>query len=53
MPAGMYDTFEATGELSDPEWPDLSLPEILKLCFRDRFIQDIDHPVLKTLRGEI
>jgi hypothetical protein len=52
MGAGLYDTFAAAGELTDPEWPDLSFPEILKLCFRDRFIEDIDHPVLRALRGE-
>jgi hypothetical protein len=52
MAAGMYDTFEATGELPEPEWPELTFSEILRLCFRDRFIQDIDHPVLRSLRGE-
>ena len=24
MGAGIYDTFEATGELADPEWPELN-----------------------------
>lgn len=52
MPAGLYDTFEAAGELSDPVWPELDYRAILELCFRDRFIDDIDHPVLKALRGE-
>ena len=51
MPAGLYDTFQATGELSEPEWPELSFQEILRLCFRDRFIQDPDHPAIKALRG--
>lgn len=53
MGAGMYDTLEAAGELSDPTWPDLTFPEILKLCFQGRFIQSIDHPVIRALRGHV
>jgi hypothetical protein len=52
MGAGLYDTFRALGELSEPEWPDLSFQEILRLCFQNRFIQDADHVVLRALRGE-
>jgi hypothetical protein len=52
MASGCYDVWEATGNLPDPEWPDLTFPQILKLCFKDRFIRDLDHPVLKALRGE-
>jgi len=51
MGAGMYDTFEAAGELSEPEWPELSFAEILKLCFGQRFITTIDHPAIRALRG--
>ena len=53
MGAGLYDTFQAVGELPDPEWPDLSFSELLKLCFRDRFITEMDHAVLRALRGEV
>jgi hypothetical protein len=53
MGAGRYDVFVATGELTDPVWPaDLTLHELLRLCFKDRFVQSADHPVLKQLRGE-
>ena len=51
MGAGMYDTFEAAGELSEPEWPELSFREILELSFKGRFIQDVDHPCVRALRG--
>lgn len=51
MGGGMYDTYEAAGELSEPTWPELSFREILKLCFKDRFIQTADHPVIRALRG--
>jgi len=53
MGAGMYDTFEAAGELSEPTWPDLSFPEVLKRCFKDRFIQSVDHPAIRALRGMV
>ena len=51
MPGGMYDTFEAQGELSEPTWPELSFPEILRLCFKQRFIESVDHPAIRALRG--
>lgn len=53
MSGGMYDVFEATGELTDPTWPELAFHEILRLAFKDRFITSSDHPVLRSLRGEV
>jgi hypothetical protein len=52
LPGGMYDVFEAAGELSEPTWPELTFQQILKLCFKDRFIQSIDHAAIRALRGE-
>lgn len=49
--AGMYETFAAEGELPEPQWPDLSFPEILEIAFRGRYIKELDHPALKKLRG--
>ena len=51
MGAGMYDTLEAASELSDPTWPELPFAEILRLCFRGRFIESVEHPVIRALRG--
>lgn len=51
MSGGMYDVFEAAGELSDPTWPEVSFSEVLKLCFKDRLIQSVDHPAIRALRG--
>ena len=51
MGAGMYDTLEAAGELSEPTWPELSFPQILRLCFQGRFIESVEHPVIRALRG--
>jgi hypothetical protein len=43
----------AEGELSDPVWPKLSMPQVLKLAFRNRLTDTLDHPVVKRLRGLI
>jgi hypothetical protein len=50
---GAYEVFEATGDLPDPEWPELTFAEILKIAFKDRFIEDLNHPALRRLRGEV
>jgi hypothetical protein len=50
--AGMYETFESTADLEDPEWPDLTFGKILEIAFRGKYIDDWDHPALRRLRGE-
>jgi hypothetical protein len=50
---GAYDTCTATGELPEPEWPDISFQEILKIAFGDYQISNLDHPVIQRLRGKI
>ncbi len=52
MSAGSYAVFEATGNLPEPEWTELSLAELLKLAFKTRFIDSIHHPFLQELFGE-
>ncbi len=53
MSLGAYEVFHATGQLSDPDWPSLSFQELLRIAFKDRYISDLDHPVLRRLRGEV
>jgi hypothetical protein len=48
---GIYSHWVSTEPLSDPKWPDLSFNEIIKLAFRGRMIDSLDHPVLRELRG--
>src|SRR5262249_47984652 len=48
---GAYQLFEAIGSIPDPEWPDLPFMEMLRIAFRDRLVDNADHPVLKRLRG--
>jgi hypothetical protein len=53
VPDGRYDVFEATGDVPEPEWPDMDFREMLTLCFSDRFIDSLDHSVLQQLRGAV
>ncbi|MGK5083982.1 hypothetical protein WDW37_11840 [Bdellovibrionota bacterium FG-1] len=53
MSLGGYDTYEAMNDLPEPNWPNLTFDEIIKLAFRDKFIKSLEHPVLRRLRGEI
>jgi len=50
--AGMYETFQATGNHDEPEWPDISFTEILKIAFKNQYIDNWNHPALLKLRGE-
>jgi hypothetical protein len=52
MNLGAYDIFEATGKIPEPEWPEHSFQDLLRIAFRERIIDSFDHPVLKRLRGE-
>ncbi len=46
-----YDIFEAEGNLAEPEFPDMSLEKIFSIAFDDAIINDLDHPIVKKLRG--
>jgi len=35
-----------------PQWPKVTIEDLMNIAFRDRFIKAWDHPVLKQLRGE-
>ena len=53
MDLGAYVLYEATGVLPEPEWPNIALAEILKIAFRDHYIDRPDHPVVQRLRAGI
>ena len=54
MRAGCYSRHVAPATIPEPDWPaELPLEELLRLAFKDRFIDRMDHLVLKRLRGEI
>jgi hypothetical protein len=51
MSLGAYEVSLAAGQVPEPDWPDNSMQEIIRIAFRDRMISDWSHPVLKRLRG--
>ena len=53
MQAGSYDAYVATGQLADPEWPDVKFEELVEIAFRGRVIESADHPLIRQLLGEI
>jgi hypothetical protein len=50
---GAYDVHLPEMSYPDPEWPDIAFEEILRIAFRNHFISDMDHPVIKMLRGRV
>jgi hypothetical protein len=52
MSVGAYDVFEATAPIAEPDWPEYSFRDLLRVAFKDRFIDTWGHPVLRRLRGE-
>jgi len=51
---GAYEIFEALNDnIPAPVWPEESFEQIIRVAFRDRFIDSIDHPVVKRLRGQV
>lgn len=53
MGVGAYTYFTPIAELPPPEWPTMALTELLRLAFRNTYVDSLDHPVLRRLRGEI
>jgi hypothetical protein len=53
MSLGAYDVYEAMGPFPEPHWPAIGFEELLRIAFRGRYIDSLDHPVLRRLRGEI
>jgi hypothetical protein len=54
MGLGAYDVFEATSQnIPGPEWPPVPLETLLRTAFKDKFIATVDHPFVKSLRGEL
>jgi uncharacterized protein YbdZ (MbtH family) len=51
MGLGAYEAYEAVQDFGEPEWPELSFPEILRIAFKGRVIEGPDHLVIKKLRG--
>lgn len=50
---GGYDVFAAFNNTGEPAWPAESFHTLIDTAFRDRFIDRIDHPVIRRIRGEV
>ena len=50
--ASSYDVFYSD-HAADPVWPQLSMAAILRLAFKDYYIESRTHAVLRQLRGEV
>jgi hypothetical protein len=53
MSLGGYDVFKAMSDLPEPEWPDMSMQQIMDIAFKDRLINSLEHPVIRRLRGAL
>jgi hypothetical protein len=42
---------EAQGTIAEPVWPEHSFQQLVKIAFRDRIVDRVDHPLIKKLRG--
>ena len=46
-----YDVYAAAGEVPEPEWPECSMQELLKIAFKDRYVTNLEHPIIQQLQG--
>ncbi len=51
--AKAYEIILANDNSLKPNWPKQTMNEILKIAFQGRFIDDSNHLVLRSLRGEV
>jgi hypothetical protein len=51
MSLGAYEISEAIADYGEPEWPNMTFMEILKIAFNNRLIDSSDHAVIQQLRG--
>jgi hypothetical protein len=51
MSLGAYEIFEASGDLPEPPWPDVSFEEILRIAFQGHIVDREDHPLVQRLQG--
>lgn len=48
-----YTAVRGSPDLPPPEWPETSFVEVIKVAFKDRLVQSLDHPVVHRLRGTV
>ena len=53
MEAGGYDISEAAANIGEPEWPEISFDEIVRIAFEGKIVDRPDHPLILKLRGAL
>ena len=53
MSLGGYQPYIAAGDLPEPEWPEQTFAELLKIAFGAFYVDRPDHPVIRRLQGLI
>jgi hypothetical protein len=53
MALGAYEIYQPEADLPDPDWPTEDFQTLLGIAYKDRYITDLDHAVLRRLRGEL
>ena len=53
MGVGGYDVYKPLMPLPDPQWPTMPMADVLRIAFRNKLIDSMDHIVLRSLRGEV
>jgi hypothetical protein len=51
--AGLYTIVVAEDRLEEPEFPEQSMQELIRLGFKRRTVNSLDHSVMKAMRGKI
>jgi hypothetical protein len=51
--AGIYLPKRPVDEFPEPAWPEQSMQELIRLGFKRRIVDSLDHPVMKRLRGRV
>jgi hypothetical protein len=49
--AGFYEIAEAPGIVAEPRWPDKTFQELIRIAFRDHFVDTLEHPLIRLLNG--
>jgi hypothetical protein len=53
MNLGAYQPFIATAELPEPEWPEYTFSELVRLGFKGLIVDKPDHPLIQQLTGAV
>ena len=50
---GMYEVFEAEIKLPEPNWPEITMEELVDRAFTGRIVTSADHPMVQGLLGRV